>query len=117
MQPEITLAAARMDLRGIGYNDIPDLTELRKLYPDLDFVFDKLEDGEEAFQDEEDDHKSTNQTLCALEVKAAELQELMAKICKLSKDSENATELTLRVVRDRIHMWAEAGCDINLNAD
>jgi len=37
------LAIAALDFRGLGYNDQPDLSVLRSRYPEIAFVFDRLD--------------------------------------------------------------------------
>ena len=37
------LAIAALDFRGLGYNDQPDLSVLRSSYPEIAFVFDRLD--------------------------------------------------------------------------
>jgi benzoyl-CoA reductase/2-hydroxyglutaryl-CoA dehydratase subunit BcrC/BadD/HgdB len=113
MAPEIVLAVAQLDIKGVGYNDAPSTTSLREWWPELEFFFDKFDDLAEEYSEEEQSHQDTAKELEELRTRDNELQELMAKVCKLSKDSTNATEQTLRVVLTRIHTWAEAGCDIN----
>jgi tetrahydromethanopterin S-methyltransferase subunit B len=41
------LAIAALDFNGFGYSDHPDLSVLRARYPELGFVFDRLEDLQE----------------------------------------------------------------------
>lgn len=41
---DIQLAIADLDFKGFGYSDHPDLSVLRARYPELGFVFDRLED-------------------------------------------------------------------------
>lgn len=43
---DITLAIAEMDFKGFGYADAPDTAALRERYPELAFVFDRLDDLE-----------------------------------------------------------------------
>jgi len=44
---DIQLAIADLDFKGFGYSDHPDLSVLRARYPELGFVFDRLEDLQE----------------------------------------------------------------------
>jgi hypothetical protein len=44
---DIQLAIANLDFNGFGYSDRPDLSLLRARYPELGFVFDRLEDLQE----------------------------------------------------------------------
>ena len=44
---DIQLAIADMDYKDFGYSDHPDLSVLRARYPELGFVFDRLEDLQE----------------------------------------------------------------------
>ena len=39
-----TLAVLRLDFKGFGYNDTPNLAPLRERHPELAFVWDKLQD-------------------------------------------------------------------------
>lgn len=41
---DIQLAIADLDFKSFGYSDHPDLSVLRARYPELGFVFDRLED-------------------------------------------------------------------------
>ena len=44
---DIHLAIANLDFKAFGYSDHPDLSVLRARYPELGFVFDRLEDLQE----------------------------------------------------------------------
>jgi hypothetical protein len=44
---DATLAIAALDFNGFSYADHPDLSVLRARYPELGFVFDRLEDLQE----------------------------------------------------------------------
>jgi hypothetical protein len=44
---DIQLAIAALDFKGFSYSDHPDLSVLRARYPELGFVFDRLEELQE----------------------------------------------------------------------
>jgi hypothetical protein len=44
---DIQLAISALDFKGFSYSDHPDLSVLRTRYPELGFVFDRLEDLQE----------------------------------------------------------------------
>ncbi len=44
---DIQIAIASLDFKGFSYADHPDLSALRARYPELGFVFDRLEDLQE----------------------------------------------------------------------
>ena len=49
---DFTNAIAKLDMKGLGYSDTPDFTQLRDKYPELGYLFNYAEDLAEG-KDEE----------------------------------------------------------------
>lgn len=90
------LAIAAMDFNGFGYSDHPDLSVLRARYPELGFVFDRLEDLQELSdtvdkQIEEavdDEVGPLNEQITELEERNSGLRLALDQIRELTVDAE-----------------------------
>jgi len=93
---DIQLAIADLDFKGFGYSDHPDLSVLRARYPELGFVFDRLEDLQELSdtvdkQIEEavnGEVNPLNAQITALEERNSDLRLALNQIRELTVDAE-----------------------------
>ena len=93
---DIQLAIAELDFKGFGYSDHPDLSVLRARYPELGFVFDRLEDLQETAdtvdkQIEEAVNAEVNplnEQIDALEYRNSDLRLALDQIRELTVDAE-----------------------------
>ena len=93
---DIQLAIADLDFKGFCYSDHPDLSVLRARYPELGFVFDRLEDLQELSdtvdkQIEEavdEEVNPLNEQIAELEHRNSELLLALNQIRELTVDAE-----------------------------
>lgn len=90
------LAIANLDFHGFGYSDHPDLTVLRARYPELGFVFDRIEELQESADtvDEQideavkDEVTPLNEEIEELETRNSDLRLALNQIRELTVDVE-----------------------------
>ena len=90
------LAIANLDFHGCGYSDHPDLTVLRARYPELGFVFDRIEELQESADtvDEQideavkDEVTPLNEEIEELETRNSDLRLALNQIRELTVDVE-----------------------------
>ena len=90
------LAIANLDVHGCGYYDHPDLTVLRARYPELGFVFDRIEELQESADtvDEQideavkDEVTPLNEEIEELETRNSDLRLALNQIRELTVDVE-----------------------------
>ena len=93
---DIQLAIADLDFKGFGYSDHPDLSVLRARYPELGFVFDRLEDLQELSdtvdkqikEAVDDEVNPLNEQITELEERNSELLLALNQIRELTVDAE-----------------------------
>jgi hypothetical protein len=93
---QLAIAIANLDFHGFGYSDHPDLTVLRARYPELGFVFDRIEELQESADtvDEKideavnDEVTPLNEEIEELETRNSDLRLALNQIRELTVDVE-----------------------------
>lgn len=93
---DIQLAIAKLDFKGFSYSDHPDLSVLRARYPELGFVFDRLEELQESVDTVDKQIEGAvdyavnplNEQITELEERNSDLRSALDQIRELTLDVE-----------------------------
>lgn len=91
---DIQLVISALDFKGFSYSDHPDLSVLRARYPELGFVFDRLEDKTSEADNAAIEHRDEmrerehNNHIDELEARIEDLRLALFQIKELTVDAE-----------------------------